>query len=363
MAQQINLDAIAEVRVLLNSYRAEYGRAGGGQVQIVSKSGGTAVPRQPLLLRPSRGVECDRLLREPRAAPRSPAIVSIPSAPIWAGPVPKMEKKLFFFYSHGSAAGEPSGTAAQLDDADRRRDARGLLADPGRAGPADLHPRSAALRHLQRDDRRRRVLPGQHHSGRSHQLERPRAAQHAAAGDEFRSHVHPGAVQPLDPGERREPEDEQHRPGGLAAVEHRQLLLHVQGLVLGSARQRDHRRPEQVGVLQHPLPEHRSWRQRELHEDLPVEPGAGHGRGHPAADRTVLSADPGRLGPDQPPECRLHGRAVPPGAEPAQRDSQGQLQRPELAELHLRQPPGRPGRGVAVVDPDQPDLDRRATTR
>ncbi len=42
MAQQINLDAIAEVRVLLNSYRAEYGRAGGGQVQIVSKSGSTA---------------------------------------------------------------------------------------------------------------------------------------------------------------------------------------------------------------------------------------------------------------------------------------------------------------------------------
>ena len=39
MAQQINLDAIAEVRVLLNTYRAEYGRAGGGQVQIVSKSG------------------------------------------------------------------------------------------------------------------------------------------------------------------------------------------------------------------------------------------------------------------------------------------------------------------------------------
>ena len=42
MAQQINLDAIAEVRVLLNSYRAEYGRAGGGQVQIVSKGGTSA---------------------------------------------------------------------------------------------------------------------------------------------------------------------------------------------------------------------------------------------------------------------------------------------------------------------------------
>ena len=41
MAQQINLDAIAEVKILLNSYRAEYGRAGGGQVQIVTKSGGS----------------------------------------------------------------------------------------------------------------------------------------------------------------------------------------------------------------------------------------------------------------------------------------------------------------------------------
>jgi Carboxypeptidase regulatory-like domain/TonB-dependent Receptor Plug Domain len=39
MAQQINLDAVAEVKVLLNTYRAEYGRTGGAQVQIVSKSG------------------------------------------------------------------------------------------------------------------------------------------------------------------------------------------------------------------------------------------------------------------------------------------------------------------------------------
>jgi hypothetical protein len=36
----INLDAIAEVKVLLNTYQAEYGRSGGANVQIVSKSGG-----------------------------------------------------------------------------------------------------------------------------------------------------------------------------------------------------------------------------------------------------------------------------------------------------------------------------------
>ena len=39
MAQQINLDAVAEIKVLLNTYRAEYGRTGGAQVQIVSKAG------------------------------------------------------------------------------------------------------------------------------------------------------------------------------------------------------------------------------------------------------------------------------------------------------------------------------------
>ena len=35
----INLDAIAEVKVLLNTYKAEFGRSGGANIQIVSKSG------------------------------------------------------------------------------------------------------------------------------------------------------------------------------------------------------------------------------------------------------------------------------------------------------------------------------------
>ena len=35
----INLDAIAEVKVLLNTYKAEFGRTGGANIEIVSKSG------------------------------------------------------------------------------------------------------------------------------------------------------------------------------------------------------------------------------------------------------------------------------------------------------------------------------------
>ena len=37
----VSLDAIAEVKVLLNTYRAEFGGTGGAQIQIVSKGGGT----------------------------------------------------------------------------------------------------------------------------------------------------------------------------------------------------------------------------------------------------------------------------------------------------------------------------------
>src|SRR5262245_12584435 len=37
----INLDAVAEVKVLLNTYKAEFGRTGGANIEIVSKSGGS----------------------------------------------------------------------------------------------------------------------------------------------------------------------------------------------------------------------------------------------------------------------------------------------------------------------------------
>ena len=193
------------------------------------------------------------------------------------------------------------------------------------------------------------MLPGQHHPRQPHQLERPRAPEHAAARQQLRPDLHAGTVQLLDAGERRQPQDEQRRPRRLEAVVERQLLLHVQGLVLRPAWQRDHRRSEQVGVLQHPLPEHGPRRQRELRQDHPVEPRARHRLRHPAADRAVLSVDRRRLGPHQPRQRRLHPRPVPPGAEPAQRHPESELQRPQLAELHVRQPPRRSGRSVADV--------------
>jgi Carboxypeptidase regulatory-like domain/TonB-dependent Receptor Plug Domain len=44
MAQQINLDAIAEIKVLLNTYRAEYGRTGGAQAPTTTAGTRTSTP-------------------------------------------------------------------------------------------------------------------------------------------------------------------------------------------------------------------------------------------------------------------------------------------------------------------------------
>ncbi len=98
MAQQINLDAIAEVRVLLNSYRAEYGRAGGGQVQIVTKSGGTAYRGNLYYYgRHEKLNATDFFLN--RQGVKKPRYRFNTYGANLGGPVPKADKKLFFFYS------------------------------------------------------------------------------------------------------------------------------------------------------------------------------------------------------------------------------------------------------------------------
>ena len=52
-----NIDAVAEFKVLTNAYQAEYGRAVGAQVQVVTKSGTPGLPRVRLLVRPPVGLE------------------------------------------------------------------------------------------------------------------------------------------------------------------------------------------------------------------------------------------------------------------------------------------------------------------
>ena len=253
MAQQINLDAIAEVRVLLNSYRAEYGRAGGGQVQIVSKSGTSNYHGNVYHYGRNEALNANNFFNN-RSNIKKPRYRFNTYGANLGGPVPigKAREETVLLLLDRSAAREPARAGAQLDDADRPRDAGRLLADARQSGAVDQHQRSARDRRLQRREWRPGCFPGNIIPAEPDQRERQGAPEHAAARQQFRSHVHPGAVQLHDAGERREPEDEQRRAGRLAADGQRQPLLHVQGLVLGSARQRDHRRARTSGASSTP---------------------------------------------------------------------------------------------------------------
>ena len=97
MAQQINLDAVAEVKILLNTYRAEYGRAGGGQVQIVSKSGGSNYRGNLYYYGRHESLNATNFFLNRQNVDKPRYRFNTYGANV-GGPVPKM-KNLFFFYS------------------------------------------------------------------------------------------------------------------------------------------------------------------------------------------------------------------------------------------------------------------------
>ena len=62
-----SMDSVAEVKVLMSAYSAENGR-NPSSINVITKGGGTAVPRPGLLLFPQRGPE-----RQRRFSPTKPA--------------------------------------------------------------------------------------------------------------------------------------------------------------------------------------------------------------------------------------------------------------------------------------------------
>ena len=257
MAQQINLDAIAEVQRARSTRTAP---STGARAAVRCRSSARAARSNYhgnlYYYGRNESAQRDGLLRESRRTSRSRATASTPTAPTSAARCPRptrnsssstrMEAPLVS--RPGPLRNWTMPTDAEMQgDFSQTLDSQGRLInikDPLREGACNAVTGGPGC------------FPGNIIPAEPHQLERPRAAEHAPARQQLRSHVHAGPVQLLDAGERRQPEDEQHRPRRLAADVERQPVLHVQGLVLGPARQRDHRRPEQVGVLQHALPEH-----------------------------------------------------------------------------------------------------------
>ena len=260
MAQQINLDAVAEIKVLLNTYRAEYGRTGGAQIQIVSKGGGAEYRGNAYYYGRHEKLQRQQLLQQPRRPPRAALPLQHlrlqPRRPDSRAQQGRRQEAVLLLFD-GGAAHRAAGPAAQLPDADRGGAPRRLLADarPERRHLiADPRPADRASRSPATSSPPTRINP----NGQAllNMLPLPE-----------RRRGNLGIQLPVA-GDRRQPEDQQHRPPRLEAVGERQPLLHVQGLVLGPARQRGHGGPGEVGLVQHALPEHRPRRQRQLHEDL-----------------------------------------------------------------------------------------------
>jgi hypothetical protein len=148
MAQQINLDAVAEVKVLLNSYRAEYGRAGGGQVQIVTKSGSANYAGNLYYYGRHEALNANSFFNN-RSGIKKPRYRFNTYGANLGGPVPGASKKLFFFYSleaplvsrPGDARNWTMPTEAEMrGDFSQTLDAQGRLInirDPLAAGACD----------------------------------------------------------------------------------------------------------------------------------------------------------------------------------------------------------------------------------
>ncbi len=102
MAQQINLDAVDEIKVLLNTYRAEYGRGGGAQIQIVSKGGGSDYHGNVYYYGRNEKCNANNFFNNAASRPRARYRYNTWGFNI-GGPIPGLnngaDKKFFFFYS------------------------------------------------------------------------------------------------------------------------------------------------------------------------------------------------------------------------------------------------------------------------
>jgi hypothetical protein len=171
MAQQINLDAVGEIKVLLNTYRAEYGRTGGAQIQIVSKGGTPEYMGNAYYYGRHEKFNANNFFNNLTGRPRAQYRFNTFGFNL-GGPIPGMnkgeDKKFFFFYSIEAPLTERPGPlrsfrvpteAERRGDFSQTRDLNGNLIAirdpqtgqnfPGNVVPANrINPNGLALLNL-----------------------------------------------------------------------------------------------------------------------------------------------------------------------------------------------------------------------
>src|SRR5262245_59841186 len=138
MAQQINLDAVGEIKILLNTYRAEYGRTGGAQIQIVSKGGDAQYRGNAYYYGRNEALNANNFFNNRSGRPRPRYRFNTLGYNL-GGPVPGLnkggEKKVFFFYSIEAPLTERPGPLRQWmvpTELERRGDFSQTLDSAGR---------------------------------------------------------------------------------------------------------------------------------------------------------------------------------------------------------------------------------------
>jgi hypothetical protein len=104
MMYEVNLDAIGEVKVLTSNYQAEYGRMGGGQVMVITKSGSRELHGAGYDYYRHEDLNANDFFANSSATPRSPYRYRVSGYSV-GGPVfiphrfNSGRDKLFFFFS------------------------------------------------------------------------------------------------------------------------------------------------------------------------------------------------------------------------------------------------------------------------
>ena len=281
LAQEINLDSIAEIKILLNTYRAEYGRTGGGQVQIISKSGGSQYAGNLYYYGRHEKLNANNFFnnRANRAAPRYR--FNTYGANL-GGPVPATRSSSSSTRWRRPMSDEPGLCVWTMPtDAERRGDFSQTL-DQRRA---HHQIRSRSAQH------RRSPFPGQHHPRRPDQRNGLALLNLLPRATVFDRGVTLGNYN-----HQTQEIAENPRRNNIARVDWRpsandSFYFTFKDWYSDQRGKGSHRRAGGVGLVSSPLPEHRSRRQRELHEDHPVESDHRSGIWHSRADRAVPPVD------------------------------------------------------------------------
>ena len=236
VAAAVSLDAIGEVKVLQNTYKAEYGRTGGANIQVSTKSGGTDYHGSAYWYGRRTNWNANSWENN-RVEAERPRYHFNTYGFTLGGPFPGQgsDKKAFFFYNAEVPRVENPGRPALLQRAHRARAQRRLL--PERRG----HPRPA----------HRPALPRQHHPSQPHQPQRAEplpplpAAQHRSPRQRCRGQLRA-------PGDAGEPAHGPPAAPGLEAERQRHPLPHRAHLQLEPVRRGDHRRPRRTGASSTP---------------------------------------------------------------------------------------------------------------